>query len=81
MQDLWQAHYQILSIFFQKEFIKINVNTDMMIKSVKLVITYEEVCDFFLEYRNFKDDLIECKCLSCNKNYQQEFDEKLRKDF
>ena len=53
----------------------------MMIKSVKLVITYEEVCDFFLEYRNFKDDLIECKCLSCNKNYQQEFDEKLRKDF
>ena len=23
-------------------------------------------CDCFLEYTNFKDDLIECKCLSCN---------------
>ena len=27
---------------------------------------------------NFKDDLIEYKCLSCNKNYQHEFDEKLK---
>ena len=24
----------------------------------------------FLEYRNFKDDLIEYKCLRCNKSYQ-----------
>ena len=28
-------------------------------------------CDCFLEYINFKDDLIEYKCLPCNKNYQQ----------
>ena len=27
-------------------------------------------CDCFLEYTNFKDDLIEYKCLCCNKNYQ-----------
>ena len=33
--------------------------------------------DCFLEYTNFKDDLIEYKCLSCNKIYQQTFDEKL----
>ena len=26
-QDLWQAHYQILSIIFLKKFIKLNVNT------------------------------------------------------
>ena len=26
----------------------------------------------------YKDDLIECKCLCCNKNYQQKFDEKLQ---
>ena len=26
--------------------------------------------DCFLEYTNFKDDLIEYKCLSCNKSYQ-----------
>ena len=32
-QDLWQAHYQILSIIFLKEFIELNVNTDMMIKN------------------------------------------------
>ena len=35
-------------------------------------------CDCFLEYTNFKDDLIECKCLCCHKNYQQKFDEKLK---
>ena len=29
-------------------------------------------CDCFLDYTNFKDDLIEYKCLYCNKNYQQE---------
>ena len=34
-------------------------------------------CDCFLEYTNFKDDLIEYNCLCCNKYYQQKFDEKL----
>ena len=33
-------------------------------------------CNGFLEYINFKDDLIEYKCSCCNKNYQQKFDEK-----
>ena len=33
-QDLWQAHYQILSIIFLKELI--NVNADTMIKNVTL---------------------------------------------
>ena len=28
-------------------------------------------CQCFREYTNFKDDLIECKCLVCNKNYQK----------
>ena len=35
-QDLWQAHYQILSIIFLKESIKLKVNTDKMIKNKKL---------------------------------------------
>ena len=30
---------------------------------------------------NFKDDLIEYKCLCCNKNYQHKFDEKLKEQF
>ena len=29
---------------------------------------------FFGEYTNLKDELIEYKCLYCNKNYQQNFD-------
>ena len=36
VQDLWQAHYQVLSITFLKEFIELNVNTDTMIKNVNL---------------------------------------------
>ena len=43
-------------------------------------ITYE-VCDCFLEYTNFKDDLMEYKCLCCNKNYQQKSDGKLNEQF
>ena len=34
VQGLWQPHYQILSIIFLKEFIKLNVNTDTMIKKM-----------------------------------------------
>ena len=36
-QDLWQAHYQILSTIFLREFIELNANTDMTIKYVELV--------------------------------------------
>ena len=36
-QDLWQAHCQILPIIFPKKFIELNLNTDRMIKNVKLV--------------------------------------------
>ena len=35
-------------------------------------------CNCFLEYTNFKDNLIEHKCFYCNKNYQQKFDKKLK---
>ena len=37
VQDLWQAHYQILSIIFLREFIETNVNTDIMIKNLRLL--------------------------------------------
>ena len=36
-QDFWQAHYQILLIILLKEFIELNVNSDIMIKNVKHV--------------------------------------------
>ena len=38
-------------------------------------------CNCFLEYANFTDDLIEYKCLCCNKNYQKKFDKKLKQRF
>ena len=38
-------------------------------------------CDCFLEYVNFKDDLIEYKCLYCDKNYEHKFEEKLKQQF
>ena len=38
-------------------------------------------CDCFLEYKNFKDNLIEHKCLSCNKSYQGKSDEMLKERF
>ena len=35
-QYLWQAHYQILSIIFLKEFIKLNINMGKVKKKVKI---------------------------------------------
>ena len=43
-------------------------------------ITYK-VWEWFLEYTNFKDGLIEYKCLCCNRNYKQKFYEKLKERF
>ena len=37
VQDLWQAHYQILLIILLKEFIKLNANMDMITKNVERV--------------------------------------------
>ena len=35
-------------------------------------------CDCFLEYESVKDNLIKYKCLSCNKDYSDKLDEKLK---
>ena len=37
--------------------------------------------NWFLEHTDFRDDLREYKCLCCNKNYKQKFDENLQKRF
>ena len=37
VHDLYQAHYQVLSIIFLKEFIELNVDIDMLIKNVRRV--------------------------------------------
>ena len=47
VQDLWQVFYQILSIIFLKEFIELNVNTNMVIKNVKYMeLNISIVTDF-----------------------------------
>ena len=38
-------------------------------------------CDCVLKHTNVKDDLIEFKCLGCNKSYQRKFDEKWKERF
>ena len=47
-------------------------------KSCKIKYNY---CDCFDKYINFKDDLIKCKYLGCNKSYQRNLDEKLKDKF
>ena len=81
MQGLWQANNEILSIIFLKEFIKLNVNMDTMIKNAELVEIHTEHATVFLEYTSFGYDVIECKCLCSNRNYQQEFNEELQERF
>ena len=53
-QDLWQAHYQILSVIFLKEFIKLNVNKDTKIKNVKLGKLNINVATVFLNTQILK---------------------------
>ena len=82
MQGLQQAHYEILSIIFQNKFMKSNTNMEAMAKkkceTCRIKYKY---CSCFLECTNFKNNLIEHKCLCRNKNYQQKLDEKLRERF
>ena len=56
VQDLWQAHYQIFSIIFLTEFIKLSVNSDMSIKNVKHVELNISIATVFLNMKNFKED-------------------------
>ena len=81
VQGLWQAHYQIMLIILLKEWIKLNVNMDSVIKKNEACRIKYKDCECFLEYTNFKDDLAEYKCLCCKKNYQKKFDGNLKKRF
>ena len=54
VQDLWPAHYQILSIIFLKEFIKLNVNMNTTIKNVKLVELYTKYATVFLNVQHLR---------------------------
>ena len=51
-QDLWRAHYQILSIYFLKEFTELNVNFGHGDKKCETCGIMYKYCDCFLEYEN-----------------------------
>ena len=53
---------KLLLIFLLKEFVELNVSKYKMIKNATLA----ELIECFLEYTNFKDNLIEYKCLFRN---------------
>ena len=54
VKDLWHAHYQMLSIIFLKEFKKLNENTNMMIKNVKLVELTVNIATVFFNTQTLK---------------------------
>ena len=54
LTKIWQAYYQILSIIFLKELIKLNVNADKMIKNVKLVELHTNYANVFLNKKILK---------------------------
>ena len=37
VQDFWQAHYQVFLITLLKEFIELNVNTEMVLNTLSTV--------------------------------------------
>ena len=50
---------------------KLNLNTDTMIKNVKLAELNTKIAIAFFNAKTLKDDLTEQKCLCCNKNNQK----------
>ena len=53
----------------------------MIIKKSETWGVKSKDCKCSIEYKNVKVDLIEYKCLCCNRNYQKEFDEYLKNRF
>ena len=51
----------------------------MIIKKCKMCGIKQKDCECFLEYTNFKDNLMQYKCLCCNKNYHKMFDRNLHR--
>ena len=68
------VHYQILSIILLKELIKLYVIICKYKHGNKKCEKYgnkDKDCECCLEYTSVRGDLIEYKCLRCNKNYQK----------
>ena len=53
-QDLWQVHYQILSMIFLKEFVELNLNFEAMVKNMKYAELNENIATVFLNIQTLK---------------------------
>ena len=54
VQDIWQPHYQVFLMILVKEFMKLKVNTDAIIKNVKLVELNTKIETAFLNTQTLK---------------------------
>ena len=54
VQDLWQTHYQVLLIILLKEFIKLNVKTNKIIKNVNLLELNTNIATIFFNINTLK---------------------------
>ena len=64
-----------------KEFINLNVNMDTIKKKYETCKIKYKACDFFLEYTNFKDHLIEHKCFFMRIITKKKYNENFKKRF
>ena len=78
-QDLWQSHNLFHKL--SEGIHRIKCKSGHNEKKCEICGIKYNYCSCSLDYTNFKDDLIEYKCLYCSKNYQQMFDEKLKETF
>ena len=60
---------------------KLNLNTDMMIKKCKTCGIKYKYCECYLEYTNAIDGLIQHKCFCSDKNYRKKLDENSKNRF
>ena len=63
------------------EFIKLNVNMDMIIKNAERMELNTKIVSAVLITQLFKMILIQYKCFCCNRNYQIKFNENFKKRF
>ena len=68
-------------ITFLKKLQKIKYKLEHDDKKFETCKIKYKYCNGFLEYKNFKDNLIEYKCLFCNKYCRRKFEEGLKERF
>ena len=54
MEDLWHAHYEILSIIFLNELVELDVNSHTIIKNVKHVALNISILTVFVNSQILK---------------------------